>query len=70
MIELQNINEGAVIGHHWASMKRGGCKFGYGKNRGCSLSKKRGGGSVVSQLVPKLKESAPAGPGGGGGLVN
>ena len=35
-------------------MKRGGCKFGNSKIRGCPLSKK---GAVVSQLVPKLKES-------------
>ena len=35
----------------WASMKRGGCKFG-GSKTGAVLCPKR-----VSQLVPKLKES-------------
>ena len=44
----------------WASMKRGGCKFGGNKTGAVNCQKKReGGGAVVSQLVPKLKESAP-----------
>ena len=50
-------------------MKRGGCKFGDGKTRGCPLSKtKKGGGAVVSQLVPKFKESVPPLPWEGGGV--
>ena len=40
----------------WASLKRGGCKFG-GSKPGAVLCQKRG--AVVSQLVPKLKESVP-----------
>ena len=42
-------------------MKKGGCKFGDGKTRGCPWpkKKKRGGGTVVSKWVPKLKGSVP-----------
>ena len=43
-------------------MKRGDCKFGDGKTRGCPLSR-GGGGAVVSQLVaiwyPKSKNQCP-----------
>ena len=45
-------------------MKRGGCKFG-GSKTGAVVCPKRG--AVVSQLVPKLKESVPPPPTGGGG---
>ena len=38
----------------WASMKRGGCNFGGWKTGAVNGQK---GGAVVSQLVPKLKES-------------
>ena len=41
----------------WASMKIGGCKFG-GSKTGAVLCPKRAG-TVVSQLVPKPKESVP-----------
>ena len=47
--------------YSWVSMKRGGCKFGDSKTRGCPLSKR---GAVVSQLVPNLKESVPPPPPG------
>ena len=43
-------------------MKRGGCKFG-GCKTGAANGQKGGGGAVVSQLVPKLKESVPPPPG-------
>ena len=48
----------------WASMKRGGCKFGSGKTGAVNGQK---GGAVVThaQLVAKLKESVPP-PGEGG----
>ena len=46
----------------WASMKRGGCKFGSGKTGAVNVQK--GGGAVVLQLVPKLKESVPPPPPG------
>ena len=42
-----------LSGCPWASMKRGGCKFGSGKTGAVNGQK---GGAVVSQLVPKLKE--------------
>ena len=42
----------------WASMKRGGCKFG-GSKTGAVHGQKEG--TVVSQ-VPKLKESVPPPP--------
>ena len=45
-------------GCSWVSMQRGGCKSG---NTPLSKKKKggRGGGAVVSQLVPNFKESVP-----------
>ena len=43
----------------WASMKRGGCKFG-GSKTGAVHGQK--GGAVVSQLVPKLQEPVPPPP--------
>ena len=43
-------------GCSWVTMKRGGCKFGDSKTKGCPLSKR---GAVVSQLVHRLKESGP-----------
>ena len=36
------------------SLKRGGCKLGHGKSRGCPLPKKLG--AVVSQLVQTPKD--------------
>ena len=50
-------------GSPWASMKRGGFKFG-GSKTGDVICPKRG--AVVSQLVPKLKESVPPPPPPGG----
>ena len=46
----------------WAAMKRGGCKFGGSKTGAVLCPKREGGGAVVSQLVPKLKESVPPPP--------
>ena len=40
-------------------MKRVGCKFGSGITGAVNGQKGGGGGAVVSQLVPKLKESVP-----------
>ena len=40
----------------WASMKRGGCKLGSCKTGAVNGQK---GGAVVSQLVLKLRVSAP-----------
>ena len=47
----------------WASMKRGGCKFGDGKTRAQpGAVHGQNEGAVVSESVPKLKESAPPPP--------
>ena len=47
----------------WASMNRGGCTFG-GSKTGAVHGQKKGRGVVVSQLLPKLKESVTRGGGG------
>ena len=59
-------------GCFWVSMKRGGCEFEIAKP-GDVLCQKGGGGAVVLQLVPNLKESVHPPPvlggGGGGGFI-
>ena len=45
-------------------MKRGGCKFGDGKTRGCPWLK---GGAVVFKLVPKSQYPPPPSRGWGVG---
>ena len=47
-------------GCSWASMKRGAVNLEMAKPGAVLCQKKRGG--VVSQLVPKLKESVPPPP--------
>ena len=42
------------------SMKRGGCKFGYGKTRGCPLSKK---GGCSFAVVTQAQRVSPPPPG-------